>query len=32
MPYGRNPNVRSVWIIDAGPFTPRLVTAYALER
>ena len=31
-PDGRNPNVRSVWIIEAGSFTPRLVTAYALER
>lgn len=31
-PDGRNPNVRAVWIIDVGTFTPRLVTAYALER
>ena len=31
-PDSRNPNVRSVWIIDVGTFTPRLVTAYALER
>lgn len=29
-PDGRNPQVRSVWIVDAGTVVPRLVTAYAL--
>ena len=27
-PDGRNPCLRSVWIIDAGASNPRLVTAY----
>jgi len=27
-PRGRNPIVRTVWIIDAGQDVPRLVTAY----
>jgi hypothetical protein len=27
-PSGRTANVRTVWIIDAGEETPRLVTAY----
>lgn len=31
-PDGRNPLVRSVWFIDAGETTPRLVTAYPLKR
>ncbi|HEX6800405.1 MAG TPA: hypothetical protein VF116_22025 [Ktedonobacterales bacterium] len=30
-PVGRNPAVRSVWIVDAGTEIPRLVTAYALH-
>ncbi len=30
-PDGRDPLVRSVWIIDAGTVVPRLVTAYALR-
>lgn len=30
-PVGRSPQVRSVWIIDAGEDAPRLVTAYPLE-
>jgi hypothetical protein len=25
---GRNPCIRSVWIVDAGKTTPRLVTAF----
>jgi hypothetical protein len=29
---GRNPDVRSVWIIEAGADISRLVTAYALKR
>lgn len=29
-PDGRNPLVRSVWIIEAGSNAPRLVTAYPL--
>jgi hypothetical protein len=31
-PDGRNPRVRSVWLIDIGTDKPRLVTAYPLER
>lgn len=31
-PDGRDPRVRSVWIIEAGTNIPRLVTAYALKR
>jgi hypothetical protein len=27
-PDGRNPCIRSVWIVDAGKTAPRLVTAY----
>ncbi len=27
-PSGRMPRVRMVWVIDAGLFAPRLVTAY----
>ncbi|MDR2981936.1 MAG: hypothetical protein LBV12_06775 [Puniceicoccales bacterium] len=27
-PDGRNPCIRSVWIIDSGETVPRLVTAY----
>lgn len=30
-PDGRNPRVRSVWIINAGATVPRLVTAYAIK-
>ena len=30
-PDGRSPQVRAVWIFDAGHETPRLVTAYPLE-
>ena len=29
-PDGRNPCIRSVWVVDAGHTTPRLVTAYPL--
>jgi hypothetical protein len=29
---GRNPQVRSVWFIDAGADTPRLVTAYPQRK
>ncbi len=31
-PDGRRPTVRSVWFIESGETTPRLVTAYPLER
>ena len=31
-PDGRNPVMRSVWIIDLGNDFPRLVTAYPSER
>ncbi len=31
-PDGRNPQIRSVWIIDRGEVRPRLVTAYPLKR
>ena len=27
-PDGRNPCIRSVWIVDTGNISPRLVTAY----
>ena len=27
-PNGRNPRVRTIWIVDEGLQTPRLVTAY----
>lgn len=30
-PDGRNPNVRSVWIIDKGTVVPRLISAYPLD-
>lgn len=30
-PDGRNPQVRSVWMIDGGRRYPRLITAYALN-
>jgi hypothetical protein len=30
-PGGRNPQVRTVWIIDHGKTRPRLVTAYPLK-
>lgn len=29
-PDGRSPKVRTVWIIDTGKRTPRLITAYPL--
>ena len=29
-PDGRTPVVRTVWIIDAGDSTPRLITAYPI--
>jgi hypothetical protein len=29
-PDGRNPSVRTVWTIDTGRQTPRLITAYPL--
>ena len=31
-PDGRNPDVRTVWIIDTADSEPRLVTAYPLRR
>jgi hypothetical protein len=31
-PSGRTPIVRTVWIVDAGAQTPRLVTAYPQEE
>jgi hypothetical protein len=31
-PDGRNPLERSVWFIDAGAVTPRLVTAYPQRK
>jgi hypothetical protein len=30
-PDGRNPQVRSVWMIDGGRSYPRLISAYALD-
>lgn len=30
-PDGRNPQVRSVWMIDGGRSSPRLISAYALD-
>ena len=30
-PSGKNPAVRTVWIVDRGLESPRLVTAYPLE-
>lgn len=30
-PDGRNPQVRSVWMIDRGRSSPRLISAYALD-
>ena len=27
-PSGRSPRIRTIWIVDAGTDTPRLVTAY----
>ena len=29
--YGRRPNLRSIWFVDAGTDAPRLVTAYPLK-
>jgi hypothetical protein len=31
-PDGRNPQVRSVWFVDTGTSTPRLVTANPVKR
>jgi hypothetical protein len=31
-PDGRSPLVRIIWIVDSGKESPRLVTAYPLER
>ena len=31
-PDGRHPLVRTIWIVDAGQDTPRLVTAYPHEE
>ena len=31
-PDARNPDVRTVWIVDEGETIPRLVTAYRLRR
>ena len=30
-PDGRNPCIRSVWMIDAGSMSPRLITAHPFE-
>ena len=30
-PDGRNPRVRSVWMVDEGGVAPRLITAYPLD-
>jgi hypothetical protein len=30
-PDGRNPRVRSVWAVDRGSETPRLITAYPVK-
>lgn len=30
-PDGRNPRVRSVWMIDGGRSYPRLISAYAFD-
>ena len=31
-PDGRNPRVRTIWIIERGAKTPRLITAYAIDE
>lgn len=31
-PDGRNPTIRTVWIVEAGQDIPRLITAYPLEE
>lgn len=31
-PDGRNPSVRTVWIVEKGSRVPRLVTAYPVEE
>ena len=31
-PDGRNPNVMSVWMIERGKRTPRLITAYPARK
>lgn len=31
-PDGRNPLVRTVWLVEKGSSTPRLITAYPLEE
>lgn len=30
-PDGRNPRIRSVWMLEAGGMSPRLITAHPLE-
>ena len=30
-PDGRRPRIRTVWQVDAGEISPRLLTAYPLE-
>lgn len=31
-PDGRNPSVRTVWIVEKGSRVPRLITAYPVEE
>jgi|SRR5438093_2711724 len=31
-PDGRNPRVRTIWIIEKGAEIPRLITAYAIDE
>jgi hypothetical protein len=31
-PDGRNPSVRTVWMVETGSTTPRLITAYPIRR
>jgi hypothetical protein len=31
-PSGQTPTVRTIWIVDAGADTPRLVSAYPKEQ
>ncbi len=30
-PSGRQPRVRTVWLVEAGELAPRFITAYPLE-
>jgi hypothetical protein len=30
-PSGRQPNLRSVWLVETGELAPRFITAYPLE-